>query len=196
MKHIAQYAYSASLTTGLSYELMLSQAALETGWGQRVISGTNNIFNIKADSSWTGDTVTKDVKETINGQQVIETSKFRVYDSVEDAFIDRVKFLKENSRYSNLFSDDVLGNFEKEAQVLQDNKYATDEEYAKKLEDVFEGRTMKKALDSLTFDNQTNNENNPNDLPPITSGGDDTSNDNSIIPINITDSIITNTYEG
>lgn len=61
---IAGAAKVASSETGLSFELMLSQAALETGWGANTLPGTNNIFNIKADSSWTGDSKTFHVRET------------------------------------------------------------------------------------------------------------------------------------
>ncbi|WP_348757204.1 glucosaminidase domain-containing protein [Candidatus Methylocalor cossyra] len=51
---IANAARTVANESGLSYELMLAQAAQETGWGAKVLPGTNNIFNIKADSSWIG----------------------------------------------------------------------------------------------------------------------------------------------
>jgi flagellum-specific peptidoglycan hydrolase FlgJ len=40
--------------TGCSWELILAQAAQETGWGEKVLPGTHNVFNIKADPSWHG----------------------------------------------------------------------------------------------------------------------------------------------
>jgi flagellum-specific peptidoglycan hydrolase FlgJ len=40
--------------TGSSLELVLAQTALETGWGQKVLPGTNGLYNIKADASWHG----------------------------------------------------------------------------------------------------------------------------------------------
>ena len=41
-------AMKAAQHTGMSHELMLAQAALETGWGLKVLHNTNNYFNIKA----------------------------------------------------------------------------------------------------------------------------------------------------
>lgn len=89
----------ASSETGLSFELMLSQAALETGWGANILPGTNNIFNIKADSSWTGSSQTFHVREMINGTWVWVDASFRVYPTLEAAFRDRVQFLQDNPRY-------------------------------------------------------------------------------------------------
>jgi len=100
--------------TGMSAELMLAQAAQETGWGEKVLPGTNNLFNIKADSSWKGETATFSVPEYVNGQYITVNAKFRVYDSYDQALADRVSFLQFNQRYSNLFMDKVLGNFEAE----------------------------------------------------------------------------------
>ena len=71
--------------TGMSYELILAQAALETGWGEKVLPGTNNIFNIKADPSWHGASKTFNVPEYVNGKKVFLDQDFRVYGSVEEA---------------------------------------------------------------------------------------------------------------
>jgi hypothetical protein len=150
IQSIAPYAKQASLQTGMSAELMLAQAAQETGWGQKVLSGTNNIFNIKADASWTGETKTFQVPEYINGKVVTVEATFRSYASVEDAFVDRVNFLKSNPRYakSGLFDEGTLGNPDAEARALQKAGYATDPEYATNLMKVANGPTMQSALNS------------------------------------------------
>lgn len=155
---ISGAARAASIQSGLSYELMLAQAAQETGWGQRVLPGTNNIFNIKADSRWTGQNKEFQVTECVAGRHVKVTDKFRVYSSIEEAFTDRVKFLEQNPRYSELFSAEVKGNLSAEAKVLQAAGYATDPLYARKLQSVFDGRTMQNALaiaEELAFSQQT-----------------------------------------
>lgn len=47
-------AKKVSAQTGMSVDLILAQAAQETGWGEKVLPGTNNLFNINADASWAG----------------------------------------------------------------------------------------------------------------------------------------------
>lgn len=138
--------------TGMSWKTMLAQAAQETGWGEKVLPGTNNIFNIKLDSKWKGKTKTFRVWEGKKSSGRYENSKFPVFDSPEEAIYDRVDFLKRNPRYAKIFSKDILGNFEKEAQTLEDAGYAThaDEKtgeliYAELLIAVY-GPTMRKAI--------------------------------------------------
>lgn len=149
---ISEAARLASYESGLSFELMLAQAAQETGWGAKVLSGTNNIFNIKADSSWTGARKTFQVPEYVNGHWVTVNADFRVYATLEDAFRDRVSFLQSNPRYANLFSPSVLGDLKAEATALQAAGYATDPGYASALEAVFNGKTMRFALEMLKAD--------------------------------------------
>lgn len=134
--------------TGMSWELILAQAALETDWGQKVLPGTNNIFNIKADASWQGESREFRVKEYIDRKWVERDDPFRVYPSYEDALRDRVEFLRDNSRYTRagLFEEGTLGDLRREAEALQRAGYATDPEYADKLVEVFGGRTMRNGI--------------------------------------------------
>ncbi len=133
--------------TGCSWELILAQAAQETGWGQRVLPGTNNVFNIKADRSWKGESKTFHVKEYDEHKNVIYMdSPFRVYPSYLGSLRDRMTFLKSNPRYHKLNDADVKGNLEKEAHTLQAAKYALDPEYADALVKVARGPTMRRAL--------------------------------------------------
>jgi flagellar protein FlgJ len=55
VKAIYPKAKEVSQKTGIALELILAQAAVETGWG-RSIKG-NNLFNIKPDKSWKGETI-------------------------------------------------------------------------------------------------------------------------------------------
>lgn len=138
-----------SQETGMSWELILAQAAHETGWGQKVLPGTNNIFNIKADRSWKGESKTFNVWERdSNGKVVWLDQPFRVYGSLDDALLDRVQFLRENPRYNKagLFDKGTLGNLQKEADALQKAGYATDEDYAQKLAGIFNGPTMRRSI--------------------------------------------------
>jgi len=132
--------------TGISLEFMLAQVALETGWGTKVLSGTNNLFNIKADSSWTGPTATFTVREYINGKWVDVESKFRVYSSYEESINNWLDFLQSNPRYNKVFDPDVKGDLNKIAQAMEDAGYATDPMYAEKIIATAKGPTMRRAL--------------------------------------------------
>ncbi|HZX78977.1 XVIPCD domain-containing protein [Lysobacter sp.] len=134
--------------TGMSWELILAQAAQETGWGQRVLPGTNNIFNIKSHGGWEGESKTFNVWEIEGGRKVWRDQSFRVYDSHEQALRDRVTFLKDNPRYTKagLFEEGTLGNLEREAAALQKAGYATDPQYARMLSAVFHGPTMQRGI--------------------------------------------------
>lgn len=135
--------------TGMSWELILAQAAQETGWGQRVLPGTNNLFNIKADASWDGPRRTFNVPEIIDGRRVNIDQDFRVYASFDEALRDRVQFLRENPRYARagLFEEGTAGNLEAEARALQRAGYATDSRYADAMIEVFNGPTMRRGLE-------------------------------------------------
>lgn len=134
--------------TGMSWELILAQAAQETGWGQRQLAGTNNIFNIKAHGGWDGPTKTFNVWEIEGGKKVWRDEPFRVYDSYEEALRDRVKFLQDNPRYARagLFDEGTKGDLAKEAAALQKAGYATDPGYAGSLVRAFNGLTMQRAI--------------------------------------------------
>jgi flagellum-specific peptidoglycan hydrolase FlgJ len=131
--------------TGQSWELILAQAATETGWGQKVLPGTNNLYNIKADSSWHGETKTFNVKEYDKaGNAHMSEEKFRVYGSYEESLRDRMAFLETNPRYAKagIYDPGVKGNLEKEAHALQKAGYATNPVYASDMIELARGPTM------------------------------------------------------
>jgi flagellar protein FlgJ len=126
----------ASAATGIPAKFMLGQAALETGWGKRVMqnpdgSSSNNLFGIKAGASWKGKTVTAVTTEYVNGVPTTRSEKFRAYDSPADSFKDYANLLKNNPRYDKVLANatDASGF----AQGLQRAGYATDPMYAAKL---------------------------------------------------------------
>jgi len=141
-------ARAVAADTGCSWELILAQAAQETGWGEKVLPGTNNVFNIKSSPGWEGESKTFHVWEKVNGRKVWVYAPFRVYPSVFDSLKDRTKFLKENPIYTKagLFEPGTVGDFAKEATALKKAGYATDEHYVQLLKDVWNGRTMRRAV--------------------------------------------------
>jgi uncharacterized protein (TIGR02594 family) len=141
-------ARAVAADTGCSWELILAQAAQETGWGEKVLPGTNNVFNIKSSPGWEGESRTFHVWEKVNGRKIWVYAPFRVYPSVFDSLKDRTRFLKENPIYTKagLFEPGTVGDFAKEATALKKAGYATDEHYVQLLKDVWNGRTMRRAV--------------------------------------------------
>lgn len=71
---------------------------LKPAGGQKILPGTNNLYNIKTDANWKGKsaefTVPEEDKKT--GKVYMSKEKFRVYDSYAESMADRAKFLAEN----------------------------------------------------------------------------------------------------
>jgi flagellar protein FlgJ len=121
---------------GVPFQVIIAQAALETGWGQKIIkdengSSSNNLFNIKADNRWVGDKVTKDTLEFEQGAMIKKSEPFRMYESLSDSVNDYIKFLSTGERYQEALQDS--GNVEHFLQGLQKAGYATDPQYADKI---------------------------------------------------------------
>ncbi|EKO5169933.1 flagellar assembly peptidoglycan hydrolase FlgJ [Vibrio vulnificus] len=129
------YAERAAKSLGIEPSLLLAQAALETGWGQKVVKNargsSNNLFNIKADRSWAGDKVTTQTLEFHDNTPVKETAAFRSYDSFADSFNDYVAFLNNNPRYQTALQNN--GDSESFIRGIHRAGYATDPEYADKV---------------------------------------------------------------
>ncbi|WP_373941346.1 flagellar assembly peptidoglycan hydrolase FlgJ [Vibrio chagasii] len=129
------YAEKAASALGVDSSLLLAQAALETGWGSKMVKNSlgnsNNLFNIKADRSWKGDKVATQTLEFHGKTAVKESASFRSYSSFEDSFNDYVKFLNENPRYETALQHQ--GNSESFIKGIHQAGYATDPNYADKV---------------------------------------------------------------
>ncbi len=129
------YAEKAARALGVDSSLLLAQAALETGWGQKLVSNSrgssNNLFNIKADKSWGGDKVATQTLEYHQGVPVKENAAFRSYNSFEESFNDYVRFLNQNPRYTTALRHG--GNDEQFIRGIHQAGYATDPYYADKV---------------------------------------------------------------
>ena len=132
--------------TGCSWELIIAQAALETGWGSKCLPGSNNIYNIKADPSWHGPKRTYNVPEIIDGKKVWVDAEFRVYASYSECLEDRMRFLEKNPRYRDLMKPGIKGDYEKEAHQLVKSHYATDPTYDEQLITIIRGPSFRRAV--------------------------------------------------
>lgn len=136
VNYILPYAEKSAKELGISPLVLVSQAALETGWGKAVTrhqdgSSSYNLFNIKADSRWDGSRVTKSTLEYDNGIAKYEKASFRSYDSYADSFDDYVDFLRSNNRYDNVLRN--KGNDKVFIEDIHKAGYATDPDYADKI---------------------------------------------------------------
>ena len=141
-------ARQAASILGVDPRLLLSQAALETGWGQRMISGNRgensfNLFGIKADASWQGPKVWVDTLEYRDGVAVRERAAFRAYGSYEESFADYARFIREQPRYQEALRQ--VGTPRGYIQALQQAGYATDPDYARKVMAIYRGDSIQQA---------------------------------------------------
>jgi flagellar protein FlgJ len=134
------YAQQAANKLGVDANVLIAQAALETGWGQSVIKNSQgensfNLFNIKADKSWQGKQTQVSTMEYQRGMAKNEFAGFRSYDSYKESFDDYVHFIKSNPRYGKALKN--AGNAAQYVRELQKAGYATDPRYAEKIMSIY-----------------------------------------------------------
>lgn len=127
-------AKAATAGTGIRASITVAQAIIESGWGQSTLAQApyNNLFGIKASSTWSGRTVNMKTGEYYGGKYVTVTAGFRAYNSQMDSFKDHSNFLLQNSRYA---ANGVVNStsYQSMAQGLQNAGYATSPTYASTL---------------------------------------------------------------
>jgi len=131
-QQLAPLLKEAGRQLGVAPKILLAQAALETGWGRSVAG--NNIFGVKAGSSWSGSSTTTMTHEFEEGRMVPREAAFRAYPSVDAAVQDYVALIGGSPRYQSALGagDDAAAY----ARGLVAGGYATDNEYAQKLQAV------------------------------------------------------------
>ena len=145
VQQLLPMAKQAAQRIGVTPEVILSQAALETGWGQHIIDKANgksshNLFNIKADSRWQGEHATTGTVEYRDGVAVKEQAQFRSYDNYQDSFNDYVDFLQTQPRYQNALKQ--THDPEQFIEGLHKAGYATDPDYADKIKQIMNSSTL------------------------------------------------------
>lgn len=142
VSYLLPLAEKVASDTGINPRLMVAQAALETGWGRHMIEGQGgkpsfNLFGIKADQRWEGESVAVVTSEYRDGVRVSERADFRSYDDFEASFRDYGKFLDSNPRYREVLA--AAEDPESFAHQLQQAGYATDPNYANKILRIMAG---------------------------------------------------------
>lgn len=144
------HAERAAHALGTRPEVLIAQAALETGWGRampRHEDGrpSHNLFGIKADARWDGDRVAVQTMEFRDGAMQRERAAFRSYDSLAAGFEDYVNFLRQNPRYQQAL--EAAGDGARYVRELQEAGYATDPDYADKIQAILGGERLASALE-------------------------------------------------
>jgi peptidoglycan hydrolase FlgJ len=141
----------AARALGVDPKAMLAQAALETGWGQRMpraADGTpsHNMFGIKAGGEWTGARATADTMEVVNGVATPRRTTFRAYGSIEESVNDFANLLKSSPRYRDVIA--AGGSAAGYIASMGSSGYATDPQYGNKLNQILHSDPLQAATNS------------------------------------------------
>jgi len=152
IKDVWPYAERAASSLGVDTEVLLAQSALETGWGRHVPlkadgSSSYNLFGIKADQRWQGERVEIVTREFRHGAMQQEKAEFRAYDSLPEALNDYVEFIRGNPRYQKALEHGY--DAEAYARELQQAGYATDPDYARKINRVRNSELLQTGVSEL-----------------------------------------------
>jgi flagellar protein FlgJ len=136
---ILPQAQAAGRRLGVDPLSIIAHAALETGWGRSVPTDAAgrpsfNLFGIKSGSGWKGESAVANTREFERGEMRSVQAAFRSYESPAQSVEDYANFLGTRSRYAQVRNtgSDVAAF----ATALQRAGYATDPDYAKKLQAV------------------------------------------------------------
>jgi flagellar protein FlgJ len=152
VRELWPHAQRTARDLGTRPELLLAQAALETGWGQHVIRGKDgsnsfNLFGIKADARWQGERALTETIEFEDGVMRKQHATFRAYASPAGSFADYADFLKTNPRYREALNR--AADAPSFARALAEAGYATDPDYSGKINRIMGGERLRDALSGI-----------------------------------------------
>jgi len=152
IREVLPHAKRAAEELGVHPMALVAQAALETGWGDRLPRRADgesslNLFGVKAGDSWRGGRAVAGTLEFEGGVPVRRTEQFRAYGSVSEAFDDYVRLIKTSPRYAQARAAGAdPGRY---AEALQAAGYATDPRYAAKIRAILDSPHMAEAQELL-----------------------------------------------
>ncbi|MGH8539592.1 MAG: glycoside hydrolase family 73 protein, partial [Stenotrophobium sp.] len=97
-------AKASAAITRIPASFTVAEAALESGWGssQLALQG-KNLFGVKADPAWQGETLLMNTREFLHGAWVMVPAKWRKYIDWLGGITDHAAFLTQNARYKACF---------------------------------------------------------------------------------------------
>jgi flagellar protein FlgJ len=150
VKSVWPFAKQAAHNIGLDPKILLAQAALETGWGQYIAHDTlgntsNNLFNIKASTENTNQSVSIKTTEFIADTPIKIEALFKKYSSIEHSLNDYVSLIKNSNRYKTALAN--ADDPKRYMDALQHAGYATDPNYANKIYSIYQGKEIERVLE-------------------------------------------------
>ncbi len=144
---------AAAQALGVNPIGLLAQAALETGWGKRMARTASgapslNLFGIKADEHWDGERAVSPTVEFSGGVASMRHAAFRAYRSIGASVADFADLLRGSPRYRQaLAAGNDVGAY---IEGIAKSGYATDPQYANKLNDILHSGVFRAALRTAT----------------------------------------------
>lgn len=140
---------TAARKLGVDARALMAQAALETGWGKRIPrnadgSSSYNLFGVKAGTGWRGARATAVTVEFDGMVAQRRTESFRSYASVAEGVDDFVQLLSGSPRYAQALAGG-RSPFAY-ARSLAAAGYATDPDYASKINRILDSARMRQAF--------------------------------------------------
>ncbi|HEX3399325.1 MAG TPA: glucosaminidase domain-containing protein [Acetobacteraceae bacterium] len=123
-QEVADAAIASRNRWSVPASITVAQWAVESAWGASMPPGSNNPFGIKAVADQPA--VESPTREVINGETVVMTAKFRVFDSLSQAFDEHGRLLATAPAYGDAMK--VKQDPEAFADALT-GVYATDPAY-------------------------------------------------------------------
>ena len=134
LAQLAPLAIASAKATGIPAGFVLGQGALESGWGNSELSRLGcNLFGVKADAAWHGDTLTMETEEVVDGKHVTVAALWRKYANWADCVNDHAQFFLRNPRYAaalTLCNGTVADLSVVFTRAIAQAGYATDPNYA------------------------------------------------------------------
>ncbi|MEH6470256.1 MAG: flagellar assembly peptidoglycan hydrolase FlgJ [Halopseudomonas sp.] len=153
VEQLMPVAEQVAAAAGIAPEVLVAQAALETGWGKHLPrhsdgSSSHNLFGIKADQRWDGERVSTSTLEFRDGVAQREKASFRAYPSYEQSMQDYVAFMQQSPRYQQALEQ--AHDARSFTEQLQMAGYATDPAYSSKIMGILDGDVLQRALGKYT----------------------------------------------
>ncbi len=146
LAELAPLAIASAKVTGIPAGFVLAQGALESGWGNSALTRLAcNLFGVKADASWHGDTLAMETEEVVNHKPVMVPALWRKYANWADCVNDHAQFFLRNPRYATALTlccgatADVSVAF---TRAIAQEGYASDPNYANKVIAVIESDNL------------------------------------------------------
>lgn len=143
IRAIADPAQQSAKKSKIPASFTVAEAALESAWGGSLLAQAgHNLFGVKADKSWHGETLTMNTREYLKGKWVMVPALWRKYPDWLGSITDHAAFLMTNPRYRPAFEWTRGEDF---AYAVAKSGYATDPAYATKIVSII----RRHSLDTL-----------------------------------------------